>query len=345
MKPRFRALGALLWLSLVSSCSTLAPGEAVPTGQLPSDTHPIEVRLELEIDPALERFAGRVEIEIELDRARSTLWLHALDLDVHSARVEVAGERIAAHFESVDPTGVAALRLARPVGPGRARLLLEWDAAFAPGLRGLHRFELGDDAYAFTQMEPIDARRAFPGFDEPAFKIPFEVSLVVPANVVALANTPEIQTEWLDDGRVRRSYARTPPLPSYLLAWAVGPLEVVEAPAIPPNTVREHELPLRGVAVRGRGDELAYALAATPAILETIEAYTGSAHPFAKLDLVAVPDFSAGAMENVGLVTFRDSLLLLDAETAPIGQRRGFASVMAHELAHMWFGNLVTMPW
>jgi len=334
---------ALCWLA---SCASQPVGEPAPTGRLPSDTRPLGYQLELEIDPTKLRFAGRVEIEVELDRARSTLWLHALDLAVTESYIALPdGARLAARFEAVDPTGVAALRLAEPLGPGRARIVLAWEAPFAAGLRGLYRVEQGEDAYAFTQMEPIDARRAFPGFDEPVFKVPFDVSLVVPSDVVALANTPELSSEMLPDGRVRRRYAKTTPLPTYLLAWAVGPLEVVEASPIPPNDVRSRPLPLRGVAPRGRGDRLAFALTETPAILEEIERYVGSEYPYAKLDIVAVPDFAAGAMENVGLITFRDGLLLLDPETAPVGQRRGFAGVMAHELVHMWFGDLVTMPW
>lgn len=340
------ARAGLTALCLLVSCASPAQREPAPTGRLPVDTRPLGYRLELEIDPAKPRFAGRVEIEIELDRARSVVWLHALDLAVSTAYAELEdGRRVAVAFEDADPTGVAALRLGESIGPGRARLVLAWDAAFSPGLRGLYRVERGGDTYAFTQLEPIDARRAFPGFDEPAFKVPFDVSLIVPPDVTAIGNTPEVETQSLEDGRVRRVFARTPPLPTYLMAWAVGPLDVVEAPPIPPGAVRAHPVPLRGVAPRGRGGELAFALAATPAILEAIEAYTGSAYPFAKLDVVAVPDFAAGAMENVGLVMFRDGLLLVDPETAPVRQRRAFASVMAHELVHMWFGNLVTMPW
>jgi alanyl aminopeptidase len=343
---RWAALPGLIAIAGLAACASRGAGEPIPSGRLPSDTRPLAYRLELEIDPAQPRFAGRVEIDVELARARTTVWLHALELAVREASVELEdGSRVSARFEMADPTGVAALRLAREVGPGRATLVLRWDAAFAPGLRGLYRVQRGDDAYAFTQMEPIDARRAFPGFDEPAFKVPFDVSLVVPEGLVALANTPEMAAQPRGDGRVRRSYARTPPLPTYLLAWAVGPLDVVDAPAIEPNAVRSFPLPLRGVAPRGRGPELAFALASTPAILAAVERYVGSPYPFAKLDLVAVPDFSAGAMENVGLVTFRDGLLLIDPETAPVGQRRASAGVMAHELVHMWFGNLVTMPW
>jgi alanyl aminopeptidase len=322
------------------------PGEGPPRGQLPQDTRPIGYRLELSIDPTTPRFSGRVAIEVELDRPRRVLWLHAQDLDVSEVSVRLAdGGPIGARFEAVDDTGVAAVRLDQPAGPGRVQLVVRWEAAFAAGLRGLYRVEREGAAYAFSQLEPIDARRVFPGFDEPAFKVPFEVTLVVPDDVVALTNTLEVESTPLEGGRVRRRYARTPPLPTYLLAWAVGPFDVVDAPPIPPNAFRDRPVPLRGIAPRGRGSELAFALRETPPILEWIEEYAGSGYPFSKLDLVAVPDFSAGAMENVGLVTFRDRLLLIDPETASVHSERAFANVMAHELAHMWFGNQVTMPW
>src|SRR5262249_30050970 len=132
--------------------------------------------------------------------------------------------------------------------------------------------------------------------------------------------------------------------PTYLLAFAVGPLDIVAAPDIVPNAVRKRPLRLRGIAAKGRGKELAYALANTPAIVAALENYTGHEYPYDKLDILAVPD-RGGAMENAGAITFSEYLLLFDAKSASAGQKRAFASVMAHELAHMWFGDLVTMPW
>jgi alanyl aminopeptidase len=203
---------------------------------------------------------------------------------------------------------------------------------------------VGGDDYVFTQFQPIAARRAFPGFDEPSFKAPFELTLTVPHGHVAVGNSPALSEEKDPSGRRRIRFAPTPPLPTYLVAWAVGPFDVVEAP-LPPSAEREHSLPLRGLAPRGRGPELRFALDHTGPLLESLERYFASPYPFAKLDVIAVPDFGAGAMENVGAFTFRDSLLLIDPDRAPEWQRRSFANVMAHELAHSWFGNLVTMPW
>ena len=334
---------------LVSACAqwrAIEPAGAVPSGRLPRDVVPMHYDLELEIDPSVGHFAGRVRIDVELARAMDHVHLHAKDLEVSDAAVLLAdGRRVAARFELVHDSGVARLSFSEAIAAGPATLEFAWRAPFAEGLRALYRVELGGDAYAFTQFEPIAARQVFPGFDEPSFKTTFDVAVIAPSDVEAIGNTPELERRELEDGRVRHRYARTPRLPTYLLAWAVGPLDVVDAPDIAPNAWRDRAVPLRGVTTRGRGPELAYALERVEEILASIEGYVGDGYPFAKLDIVAVPDFAAGAMENVGLVTFRDWLLLVDPENASEDQRRAYASVMAHELAHMWFGNSVTMPW
>ncbi len=139
-------------------------------------------------------------------------------------------------------------------------------------------------------------------------------------------------------------FAPTLPLPSYLIAFAVGPLDIVPAPDVPPNAVRKRALPLRAVTTKGHGKEIAYALAHTGEILAVLEQIFGIEYPYDKLDIIAVPD-KGGAMENAGAVTFSDGLLLFDEKKAPLWQKRGYASVMAHELAHQWVGDLVTAAW
>jgi alanyl aminopeptidase len=198
--------------------------------------------------------------------------------------------------------------------------------------------------YVFTQFEPISAREAFPCFDEPRFKTPFELVLRVPKDKVAVANTRELSANDFERGLREVHFAPTEKLPSYLIAFAVGPLDVVAAPNLAKHVVRNHELPLRGVAIGGRGPELAFSLHETPPLLLWLENYFGVAYPYDKLDLIAVPDFGAGAMENAGAITFRDTLLLVRPD-APEQQKRTFGYVDAHELSHQWFGNLVTMPW
>lgn len=321
-----------------------APAEEPPAGRLPAHTTPLAYRLELEIVPERATFKGRVEIDAVLIEARQTIWLHGEGMTTTAAVLPENGQPIPATFEQVSDDGTAALRLAEPVGPGKVTIAIDYEANFGRQLRGLYRVDSAGESYAFTQFEPTAARKAFPSFDEPAFKTPYDITLRVKDEHVALTASAEIETKELEGGMREHRFATTEKLPTYLVAFAVGPLDVVEAPDIKPNAVRKRPLPFRGVAVKGRGPELAYALKHTPAMVANLEAYFGVEYPYDKLDVVAVPDFSSGAMENVGLVTFRD-LLLLVSEDGPEKLRQYFASIMAHELAHMWFGNYVTMPW
>ena len=331
----------------VSGGGTADPAndEAIPHGRLPTGVTPLRYSLYLEVVPTRERFSGRVEIETRLDAARSTIFLHGLGMNVTEAEVLPDGaEPVAAHYTQLDDEGVASLRLDAPVGPGDVTISLTYDAPFDRQLKGLYRVDTGGESYAFTQFEATSARIAFPCFDEPRFKTPFDITLsVLPADE-AISNTTVASTRTVG-GMKEVRFTVTEPLPTYLIAMAVGPLDVVEHEAIPANAVRDRPLPFRGVAVRGQGARLAYALEHTAPLLTALEDYFGIAYPYDKLDIIAVPDFASGAMENAGAITFREQLLLLDPATAPEDQRRGFAHVMAHELAHQWFGNLVTMPW
>jgi len=316
-----------------------------PEGKLPTGVRPTDYRLSLTIIPEQETFSGTVVIGIELDEASTTIWMHGQDLNVTAIHAAHATTRIPALWEQKTSDGVVRVDLQQALPAGRSTLHIEYTARFDSPLRGLYRVESGGDAYAFTQFESISARLAFPCFDEPRFKTPFDVTLTVPDDQIAAANTPVDQAIKLPEGLQRISYMPTPPLPTYLLAWAVGPLDVVSGPTIPPTEGRPFPVPLRGIAAKGQGTRLAYALERTGKFVAVLEDYFGIPYPYRKLDLVAVPDFAAGAMENVGLITFREWLLLIDEEHATESQRRAFAYVLAHELAHQWFGNLVTMPW
>ena len=323
------------------------PDEETPIGQLPADVAPTHYTLALSIVPSRDRFAGVADIDVRLERRRDVIWLHGKDLHVTAATVTPAGgAAIEASWEIVHAEdGVTRLRLAQPIEPGEARIHVEYDAPFDRQLTGLYRVDTGGDSYAFTQFEATSARRAFPSFDEPRFKVPFDITLTGQADHEIAGNTLPVDEQAAGEGMKRIRFATTPPLPTYLIAWAVGPLDVVAVDPVPASELRERPIPLRGLAVKGKGEQLRYALEHTPRHVAWLEEYFGMAYPYDKLDIVAVPDFAAGAMENVGLITFREHLLLVDPETATEDQKRGFAYVMAHELAHMWFGNIVTMPW
>lgn len=328
-----------------AAATTAVASESHPVLRLPTDVHPTAETLELTIQPEHDGFSGKADIDVELTQARQSVWLHARGLHVTSAMLTPeGGAAIPASWTDEDDHGLGRLALASVAPAGRARIHIVYDAPYMAGTQGLFKTKQAGVAYAFTQFEAVDARRAFPCFDEPGFKIPFTVTLVVPQGNEAISNTPELQRTPLEGGLERVSFATTKPLPSYLVAFAVGPLDVVKAPDVPPNAVRSRPLPLRGVACKGRGPELAYALAHVGELLSALEGYFGIEYPYEKMDVLAVPDMG-GAMENAGAVTFEESLLLLDPKTAPLHQREGFATVVAHEFAHQWFGDLVTMAW
>lgn len=317
----------------------------IPVGKLPEGVRPTGYRLSLTIIPNEKAYSGTAVISIELDEPSNAIWMHGQDLNVTAIHAAHATARIPARWEQKTSDGVVRVEFEETLPAGKSTLHIEYTAGFVTPLRGLYRVETGGRAYAFTQFESISARLAFPCFDEPRFKTPFDVTLTVPADQIAVANTPVDRAIKLPEGLQRISYVPTPPLPTYLIAWAVGPLDVVSGPPIPPTKGRPFPVPLRGIAAKGQGGRLSYALERTGAFVAALEEYFGIPYPYRKLDLAAVPDFGAGAMENVGLITFREWFLLIDEERATEDQRRMFAYVLAHELAHQWFGNLVTMPW
>ena len=315
-----------------------------PRGQLPQDIVPQRYALTLTVDPRQQGFAGVAEIRVQIARPTQQIWLHGLGLRVATASLRVAGRTLPLVYTEVDTTsGVARLDLPEMAPAGPATLRLAYTADYRKGAEGLSRVVVGDDSYVFTQMEPIDARRAFPGFDDPQFKTPFELSVIAPITDKVVANAPLVSSTAVGRGLILHRFAPTLPLPTYLIALAVGPLDVVEGKPIPARSLRRAPIPLRAVATRGQGVKLQYALAHTPEIVLALEDYFGIPFPYPKLDLIASPDMG-GAMENAGAIIFSDELLLL-GDDAPPAQLRNFYEVGAHEIAHHWFGDLVTPRW
>ncbi|BDG01684.1 M1 family metallopeptidase [Anaeromyxobacter oryzae] len=326
-----------------ASPTAAVPDEAPPLLQLPGDVHPVRYALRLELDPARDAgFRGQVEIQVVLDRPRQTVWLHGNALRVTAAAVVAGAERLPATWRQVTPSGVARLDLPRAVGPGPVTLRLAWEAPWGGG-RGAARYGKAPERFVATQHEPVDARRVFPGFDEPRFKTPFEVTVDAPADLLVVSNASEEGAEAA--GSMRRvRFAATDPLPTYLVFVAVGPFETVDA-TLPPNGLRKRPLPVRFVVPRGRGGDVAFAREAGSALLVELERYFGMPFPYPKLDQLAIPGFLVGGMENAGAIAYRSELLLRNAATDGPLARLGAAEVLAHEMAHQWFGDLVTPAW
>ena len=314
----------------------------IPLGQLTAEVQPLAYQLELTINPELEEFSGKITIDLDINTSRNHFYMHGKNIEASKVQISDGAHTYNGRYEQVDSSGVVQISGPSPMA-GKIQLMIEYSAPFNQSLEGLYKVSESGSDYAFTQFEAISARLAFPGFDEPAFKTPFTTTLIVPENQVAISNTPEVSSEIIDGMKVVH-FAPTKPLPTYLVAFAVGDFDVVEAPDLPPTDVRDRPLPLRGIAVKGKGDQLKYALKGTEAIVTALESYFGTPYPWAKLDILAVPDFNAGAMENAGAITYRESLLLFD-DTATPERRRRYKMVHAHELAHQWFGDLVTPAW
>lgn len=337
---------AWMILAVLVAFATLDAPAAIPTGKLPAEAAPLHYALHLTLDPRDDRFEGVARIKVRLDQASDHLWLHARELVIDKTSAsDAAGKPVEVCVVDHPAEGLLEVRFATPLPAQTIELGFEWNAAFNRKLEGLYKVVVGDDAYALTQMEAISARYAFPGFDEPRFKVPFDVRLTVPMADVAIANTLQTGEEASADGQWKTlTFATTRPLPTYLLAWAVGPWESVEAAPIPANAVRPSPLPLRGFGPRGSKEKLGWALATAAPIVAFFEDYTAQPYPFDKLDLLAAPDFAAGAMENAGLIIYRDAALLADG-TSGAEQFRSVFNINAHEIAHQWYGNLVTVPW
>ncbi len=317
--------------------------------RLPRTARPVRYDLELAPDLATAAFAGSVVVALEVLEATDVLVCNAAELEVTAAWVEVGGRRIAATAVVDEDAERCTVTLESTLGPGPATLHLAFRGGLNDKLRGFYRSTFTDPpvdgegsaatrTIAVTQFEATDARRAFPCWDEPEHKAVFGVTLVVAEDLVAVSNGPELSRRPAGDGRVAVTFADTMPMSTYLVAFAVGPLEAS-------RTVQTAGVPMRVLARPGQVHLTEFALEVGAFALQWFADYYGIAYPGDKLDMVAVPDFAFGAMENLGCVVYRESLLLVDPATATQAELQAVADVIAHELAHMWFGDLVTMRW
>ena len=312
-----------------------------PLFRLPADVHPGLERVFLEVVPDREDFWGEVDVELVLDRPRQDLWVSARGLTFKSAEVRSGSARVPATVQGDDLQGVARVLPSTSLRAGPATLHIAFSGRFLTEAYGAYRSRTSAGWAAYTQFESIDARRAFPCFDEPGFKIPWEVTLRVPARLLAVSNTNVAEERAAGEGMKEVRFRRTRPLPSYLVAFGVGDFEVVAPAPLAPDGVRRERLQIRGVVPKGRGPELAYALKSGGELLGALERWFEIPFAYEKLDHLAAPDMD-GAMENAGLITYVDDDLLETANSSD-ADRVGIASVVTHEMAHQWFGDLVTM--
>ena len=328
-------------LLLLAATGTLPAAAPPSSGPLPRTVEPERYLLDLTIDPAAPRFHGHVEIRARLTTPARSIFLHGQGLEVSRAHVINGAKDFDARYTQVGPTGLARLDFPMQLAPGAVTLVFDYSAAVGSSADGLFHTQVGKDWYVWTQAEPISARRIFPGLDEPRFKTPFEIIVRAPPAMQVFSNSSEAKVTAGKGVRVHH-FAPTPALPTYLVALGVGSFDVVSATA-PPNALRSRPLPIRIVATKGQLPRMHLAAAEIPKILALLEQRVGMAYPYEKLDFLASPTMG-GAMENAGLIIGNDAFVLLDPD-APVAQLRGFAEVNAHEMAHQWFGDLVTPAW
>ena len=311
---------------------------------LPETARPSKYRIKLQPDLKNFTFDGEESVDLLILEATSTIVLNSIDLEISNTTLHANGTTLTSKSVTIDKDAeTATLEFGETIQPGDARLEMVFTGELNNKLMGFYRSEYtsqdGETRYlATTQFEPTDARRAFPCWDEPAKKATFEVTLVFSDEYQAVSNTPVVEEAVPGPGLKSVRFAETPIMSTYLLVFIVGNLTSIKERADGGTTVGVWTTP-------GKEDQASFALDTSVKLLSYFNEYFGIPYPLPKLDHIAIPDFAAGAMENWGAVTYRETALLVDPDNSSAGTRQRVAEVIAHEMAHMWFGDLVTMEW
>ena len=318
------------WIALFA----VAAGSGVSFGQrLPENVKPQHYTLAIAPDIAKATFSGTESIDVTLAAASKTVTLNALDLQIQS----VAADGQAGSITFDEPKQQATLTFPKALPAGHAVLSLAFTGVLNDKLRGFYLSKTKARNYAVTQFESTDARRAFPCFDEPALKATFDVSLTVDAGDMVIANTNMIADTPAGPGKHHVVFAPTPRMSTYLVAFLVGDFACSQGGV--------DGVPIRVCSTPDKVKLTPFAVKAAEHFLHYYDDYFGIRYPMPKLDLIGIPDFEAGAMENFGAITYRETDLLLDDKDASTNSRKRVAETVAHEMAHQWFGDMVTMQW
>jgi aminopeptidase N len=304
--------------------------------RLPEVAKPDNYKLSFTPDLHTAKFEGDETISVQVLKPSSEIKLNSADIDFHDVSITSAGTTQSA---KVTPEKeMVVLSLAQPLAPGLAIIHITYAGILNDEMRG---FYLGKDdqgrRYAATQFEATDARRAFPSFDEPDYKATFDITTTIDKGAVAISNEKVLSDTPAPGNKHTVRFATTPKMSSYLAALVVGNFEYVEGEA--------DGIPIRVYVSSGKREMGRFALEAAIQVMNYYDRYFALKYPYGKLDLVGIPDFSAGAMENTGCITFREIDLLVDEKGGSPALKKEIAEVIAHEMAHQWFGDLVTMKW
>ncbi len=329
---RFVRLG-LSWLFVVvlgvSSASADEP-------RLDPNVAPTFQAVDLNLDADQEDYTGSVRIELRVAKATRDFLFHAEEMTIDSATLQGKAGAVPITVTDAGDRGTRRASATSDLAPGDYVLSIAFSKPYNTRAVGLYRAHHEGRSYLFSQMESLDCRKAFPCWDEPSYKIPWQMTITLPLQQEAVTNSP-VENETRGAATKTLVFKRLPPTSSYLIAIAAGPLESTPIAGL--------SVPGRIYTVKGSKALAKHGASITPRILARLEQYFGTKYQYEKLDFIAIPEYWPGAMENPGAVTFSDKILLIDPAAASVSQKRTLAMVITHELAHMWFGDWVTMSW
>ncbi len=332
-RPRTRAAVASAFACLLFTPYRFAEGQRLPQTVVPD-------HYELKLTPDLKAatFSGEEQIDVEMKEPSTRITLNSTEIEFQGATIKAGGKEQKATISSDKEKEQTTFTVAEPIPAGKATLSIHYTGMLNNELRGFYLSKTEKRNYAVTQFESTDARRAYPSFDEPAFKATYDVTMVVDKGDTVISNSLiKSDTPGPGDNKHTIAFDSTPKMSTYLVAFLVGDFQCTGD--------EQDGVKIRVCSTPDKVELTHFGVEIAKYVLHYYNNYFGIPYPLKKLDLIGLPDFEAGAMENFGAITYRETALLIDAKTASIGAKKEVASIIAHEMAHQWFGDLVTMQW